>query len=101
MTMTAERETENYIREEISTVDEKKYTTLLDKSLKVFFMNAVKVCVRNPGQAYGFLKTVLQQRKAAHIRAEYAKQGIHVPPMMIFSVTSRCNLRCKGCYHWS
>lgn len=77
------------------------YTGLLDKSLKIFFMNAAKTCVRNPGQAYAFINTVLNQRKAARIRANYAKDGIHVPPMMIFSVTSRCNLRCKGCYHWS
>ena len=80
---------------------ENDYSGLLDKSLKVFFMNAAKNCVRNPGQAFAFINTVLNQRKAARIRANYAKDGIHVPPMMIFSVTSRCNLRCKGCYHWS
>src|SRR5512135_1196914 len=81
--------------------DDNKYTGLLNKSLRVFFMNWFKICVRIPGQSYSFLRTVLQQRKLALVRAEYAKEGIHVPPMMIFSVTSRCNLRCKGCYHWS
>jgi MoaA/NifB/PqqE/SkfB family radical SAM enzyme len=27
-----------------------------------------------------------------------AREGLHVPPIAIFSVTNRCNLRCKGCY---
>jgi hypothetical protein len=66
-------------------MNDNNYSGLLDKSLKIFFMNAAKTCVRNPGQAYAFLSTVLNQRKAARIRANYAKEGIHVPPMMIFS----------------
>ena len=24
---------------------------------------------------------------------------MHVPPILVFSVTSKCNLHCKGCYH--
>ena len=104
MTIIAEPKTTDALLEnEMNRIDNNngKYTSLLDKSLRVFFMNAAKTCVRNPGQAYAFLNTVLQQRKAARVRADYAKQGIHVPPMMIFSITNRCNLRCKGCYHWS
>jgi MoaA/NifB/PqqE/SkfB family radical SAM enzyme len=104
MTITAEpKMTDLLLDNEMDVIDNNnsKYTSLLDKSLKIFFMNAFKICARNPGQAYAFLNTFLQQRKAARVRADYAKQGIHVPPMMIFSVTSRCNLRCKGCYHWS
>jgi MoaA/NifB/PqqE/SkfB family radical SAM enzyme len=27
-----------------------------------------------------------------------ARQGLHVPPIAIFSITNKCNLRCKGCY---
>ena len=27
------------------------------------------------------------------------KKGLHVPPILVFSVTSKCNLHCKGCYH--
>jgi MoaA/NifB/PqqE/SkfB family radical SAM enzyme len=77
------------------------YSGLLDKSLRIFFWNAFKICVKNPSQAYAFVRTVQQQVKAGNVRKEYEKQGIHIPPMMIFSVTNRCNLRCKGCYNWS
>jgi MoaA/NifB/PqqE/SkfB family radical SAM enzyme len=27
-----------------------------------------------------------------------SRDGVHVPPIAIFSITHRCNLRCKGCY---
>jgi len=77
------------------------YSILLDRSLRIFFWNAFKICARNPIQAYSFFRTVQQQIKASGIRSNYEKQGIHVPPMMIYSVTSRCNLHCKGCYHHS
>jgi MoaA/NifB/PqqE/SkfB family radical SAM enzyme len=77
------------------------YSVLLDGSLRIFFWNAFKICASNPAQAYSFFRTVQQQIKAAGVRSSYEKQGIHVPPMMIYSVTSRCNLHCKGCYHHS
>jgi len=53
----------------------------------------------NPTQAIFFLKTLSWQRRAAKIRQKWEEQGIHVPPILIFSVTSRCNLHCNGCYH--
>ncbi len=78
--------------------ENKNYTSLLNKSLKVFFSTAWRITLKRPGQAYFFFKTVQWQRKAAKVRAEMDKQGIHVPPIIIYSITERCNLRCKGCY---
>jgi MoaA/NifB/PqqE/SkfB family radical SAM enzyme len=77
------------------------YSALLDRSLRIFFWNAFKICAKSPSQAYAFIKTVQQQVKAGNIRSAYAKKGLHVPPIMIFSVTNRCNLHCKGCYNRS
>ena len=44
------------------------------------------------------LKTIRNQKKAAKRRAKYKQIGIQVPAFLIYSVTHRCNLRCKGCY---
>ena len=76
------------------------YTKILNQSLKVFFTDALKVSLTNPSQAYFFYNTVRWQQKAAKTRADLEEQGVHVPPIMIFSITNRCNLKCKGCYHW-
>lgn len=74
---------------------------ILNKSLNVFFKDALRVALTNPSQAYYFLRTVRWQKKAARIRSNWKQHGIHVPPILIFSITNRCNLHCKGCYNWA
>jgi MoaA/NifB/PqqE/SkfB family radical SAM enzyme len=76
-----------------------KYVNPLNKALGVFFKNAVTVSLKNPSQAVYFFQTVRNQQKASSTRANWHKKGLHVPPIMIFSITNRCNLHCKGCYH--
>jgi MoaA/NifB/PqqE/SkfB family radical SAM enzyme len=78
---------------------ETDYSSLLNSSLKVFFTEAVRISVRNPVQACYFLKIVEWQRKAARVRASWKQRGVQVPPILIYSITSQCNLHCQGCYH--
>ena len=70
----------------------------LNDALKVFFKDAVVTTLSNPPQAFHFFRTVRWQMKAARIRSRWAKQGVPVPPILIFSITNRCNLECAGCY---
>ncbi len=41
---------------------------------------------------------ILRYRTASHKRDAWAKKGVQVPPMLIYSITQACNLNCKGCY---
>ncbi len=78
---------------------QKKFSsTVLNNALGVFFKDAVRVSLKNPRQALHFIKTVSWQKKAARKRNLWAEQGLQVPPIIIFSITNRCNLTCKGCY---
>jgi MoaA/NifB/PqqE/SkfB family radical SAM enzyme len=71
----------------------------LNQGLRIFFSEFVRVSLRHPSQALFFGRTVLWQAAAARRRALLARrEGLHVPPIAIFSITNRCNLRCKGCY---
>jgi MoaA/NifB/PqqE/SkfB family radical SAM enzyme len=36
--------------------------------------------------------------KSSKIRDEYEAAGTHIPPFIIASITSSCNLHCAGCY---
>ncbi len=36
--------------------------------------------------------------KAARVRKSYNDKGRHIPPFLIASITSKCNLHCAGCY---
>lgn len=47
------------------------------------------------------LQSYQRQKRKAKIRKETEKQGISIPPVLIFSMTNQCNLRCKGCYAMS
>ncbi len=49
------------------------------------------------GQAF-ILALLSSLRKSAKIRGKYEQSGIHIPPFMIASITSSCNLHCAGCY---
>ncbi|MFC2156459.1 radical SAM protein [Acidobacteriota bacterium] len=75
------------------------YSAIINSALRIFFKDAVRVTLKNPSQALFFYRTVKWQRKAARIRKTWEQKGVHVPPIMIFSITDRCNLSCKGCYH--
>lgn len=37
-------------------------------------------------------------QKSAQIRSEHEKDGLHIPPFLIASIASQCNLHCAGCY---
>lgn len=74
------------------------HVRLMNKSLKRFFGDAVRKSMGNPAMAWFLLKTVIRQRKAAQKRLAWEKQGLHVPPYLIASITHHCNLRCQGCY---
>jgi MoaA/NifB/PqqE/SkfB family radical SAM enzyme len=70
----------------------------LNQGLRIFFSEFVRVSLRHPSQAAFFARTVLWQSRAARRRAAEASMGLTVPPIAIFSITNKCNLRCKGCY---
>jgi MoaA/NifB/PqqE/SkfB family radical SAM enzyme len=73
-------------------------TTHLNKSLLVFFKDALRVAIKNPAQAWAFARTLKWLRKAAKKRAYWKDQDVPVPPIIIFSITNKCNLKCEGCY---
>jgi MoaA/NifB/PqqE/SkfB family radical SAM enzyme len=44
------------------------------------------------------MKAMRYQEKAARLRKKQLKNGLEVPPLLIISITSTCNLSCAGCY---
>jgi len=81
-----------------SKIENTDFRHILNDSLKIFFKDALKVSIRHPQQAIFFLKTLKWQKKSSKKREQYEEKGIHVPPIMLFSITHKCNLNCKGCY---
>jgi len=84
---------------DLETDIELDFGKVLNGSLNVFFKDALRVALTHPRQAAFFMQTLNWQRKAAKTRLNWDKKGVHVPPIIILSVTSKCNLHCQGCYH--
>jgi MoaA/NifB/PqqE/SkfB family radical SAM enzyme len=54
--------------------------------------------VRHPRYLPGFIRLARTIRQSGRIRARALADGVQVPPFLVLSVTSKCNLRCAGCY---
>ncbi|HWQ21608.1 MAG TPA: radical SAM protein [Clostridia bacterium] len=75
-----------------------QYIDLFDAAIRALFSDAVRITLRDPSIAVFFMRMRHAQHVAERRRARFAREGVHVPPFMILSVTGRCNLACAGCY---
>jgi MoaA/NifB/PqqE/SkfB family radical SAM enzyme len=71
---------------------------LVHTALRVFFGDALRTALLKPRRAAFFLGMARRQAKTARIRAAWAARGVHVPAIIIHSITTRCNLTCRYCY---
>jgi len=74
------------------------YRQTFSRKYRELFYDAWKISRFNPVQGAHWLRTLSRQKKMEAKRFAQEKSGLIIPPVMIFSVTSRCNLACKGCY---
>lgn len=76
-------------------------SNFMNQGIKGITETAARFYLNNRrGQSY-MLKMSSAFRKGAQIRDEYEKKGLHIPPFLIASIASDCNLRCTGCYAWA
>lgn len=54
--------------------------------------------LKNPAESLFLARFALACRHAAAKRRTAEEAGEHVPPFLIASITSQCNLHCAGCY---
>lgn len=60
--------------------------------------NALKASLSNPKESTFMSKYALASKKATEKRRGAEEKGEHIPPFLIASITSSCNLHCAGCY---
>jgi MoaA/NifB/PqqE/SkfB family radical SAM enzyme len=58
----------------------------------------VKASFKNPKETAFMLKYALSSKAAQKKRASFEIKGEKIPAFLISSITSNCNLFCKGCY---
>ncbi len=60
--------------------------------------NIMQATLSNPKESIYIAKYALHSQKASKIRKDFEMKGDHIPPFLIASITSMCNLHCAGCY---
>ena len=78
--------------------DAGKYRDLFDSTIAATLKNAVQIIAGDPALFLTGAAILRHQKKAAAVRKRYEREGLLVPPVIIASITSRCNLACAGCY---
>ncbi len=60
--------------------------------------DAMRATLKNPRESAYMLRFAAASKAASKKRAAMEKKGEHIPPFLIASITSSCNLHCAGCY---
>ena len=59
---------------------------------------ALRATMKDPRESAFLLKFAAASKKASQKRKAAEEAGEHIPPFLIASITSSCNLHCAGCY---
>ena len=70
----------------------------MTKGVERIVSDAIKATIKNPRESAFMLRFAKASRAASKKRADAEKSGEHIPPFLIASITSKCNLHCAGCY---
>lgn len=70
-------------------------TEYLNGAIERIVRQTLKLSLSNPLESAFFLKYSHTQKAAAKKRQA---ADIHIPPFLIASIATQCNLKCKGCY---
>ena len=60
--------------------------------------DTLKATLKNPRESAFMVKFAAATRSASKKRRKAEDAGEHIPPFLIASITSQCNLHCAGCY---
>ena len=70
----------------------------LTKGVEKVVKDLLRTAAFHPREALFMAQYAAASLRASRRREELAGQGEHVPPFLIASITSLCNLHCAGCY---
>ncbi|MCR5831319.1 MAG: radical SAM protein [Lachnospiraceae bacterium] len=70
----------------------------MTKGVERVVADAVKATLKDPKESAFMLGFAAASAKASLKRKKAEEKGEHIPPFLIASITSKCNLHCAGCY---
>lgn len=70
----------------------------LTRGVENIVKGAVRASLKEPRESAFMARFALASKAASKKRAEAEIRGEHIPPFLIASITSSCNLHCAGCH---
>lgn len=70
----------------------------LTNGVEKIVKGAIRATLTDPRESAFLAKYALVSKEAAQKRSKAEKNGENIPPFLIASITSNCNLHCAGCY---
>lgn len=72
--------------------------TYMTHGVERIVADAMRATLKNPRESAYMVRFAVASKAASKKRAVMEKKGEHIPPFLIASITSSCNLHCAGCY---
>lgn len=73
-------------------------TKYINKSINNIITEVLSHTLNNPKETAFLLNYIKKNNKLTKTRLSYEENNQHIPAFLISSITSSCNLFCKGCY---
>ena len=77
---------------------EAQFENYLTTGVQNVVKDLLKASLFHPAESAFMLRFAAAAKHADTVRHSFEQQGEHIPPFLIASITSICNLHCAGCY---
>ena len=70
----------------------------MERGIATILQTAARFYLKDKNGRRFITKFIPTMQASTKIRNDYEQAGVHIPPFLIASVASQCNLYCTGCY---
>ena len=79
-------------------MNELEFEKYLTDGVQNVVKDLLKASLFHPSESAFMLRFASAAKHADNVRHSFEEKGEHIPPFLIASITSICNLHCAGCY---
>ena len=79
-------------------MNDREFEQYLTEGVENVVKDLLKASLFHPSESAFMLRFAASCKRADAVRHRFKEEGEHIPPFLIASITSICNLHCAGCY---
>lgn len=79
-------------------MNDREFEQYLTEGVENVVKDLLKASLFHPTESVFMLRFAAACKRADDLRHKFEEEGEHIPPFLIASITSVCNLHCAGCY---